>query len=257
MMGRNSNSSGACNLSEDVEHGRRHDLSLPLAERLKTNLSMSKGATRPFRALDSQFLGLCFRWKVFKQLYVGGEKRIALMNEKAPGFFGHLQPIWLDGVILGVTRLLDPARMGGKLNLTLEQLVLRLDPEEKSFLDALAERLGDLNSRCQPFRDHRNKRIAHSDYHALTHVKGFRFPPLPPEQIDEMLKVIQDFMNKVRNRYDMGNMLYTDVQAAEGADADAVLWSLAKAAAWDDENPDAFDRALRLSKTRFHDVWGG
>jgi hypothetical protein len=47
----------------------------------------------------------------FKQLYVSGEKRIALLNEKAPGFFAHLQPIWLDGVVLGVTRLLDPAQM--------------------------------------------------------------------------------------------------------------------------------------------------
>jgi len=257
MTGRNSNSSGVCDLSEDVEHRRRHDLSLPLAERLTTGLSMPKAATRPFKALDGQFLGLCFRWMVFKQLYVSGEKRIALMNEKAPGFLAHLQLVWLDGVVLGVTRLLDPAQMRGRLNLTFEQMVHRLEGEEQDYLNALSKSLGELGERCRPFRMHRNKRIAHSDYNALTSVGNYPFPALPPEQIDAMLKAMEDFMNLVRNRYDLGNMAYTGVQGAPGADGDALLWSLAKAAAWDDQYPNVMENAQRLRETRYHDAWGG
>jgi len=227
-----------------------------LPERLKTNHTMPNAATRPYKALDNQFLGLCFRWKVLKQLYVGGEKRIDLMNETAPGFFAHLMPIWLDSVFLGITRLLDPARTGRKLNLTLEQLLRLLDGEDPALIDALNQRLIDLDSRCRPFRTHRNKRIAHSDHRALTNVKSYRFPPLPPDQIDEMLEAIQAFMNAVRNQYGLGNNAYTDVQAAPGADGHALLWSLAKAAAWDDLYPDALENALRLAKTRYHDAWG-
>ncbi len=43
-----------------------------------------------FKKLDKQVVGVCFRWMVFKQLYVSGDKRIRLFNETAPGFFGHL-----------------------------------------------------------------------------------------------------------------------------------------------------------------------
>jgi hypothetical protein len=241
-------------MTDDRE--RRHDLSLPLDDRLRTNLVMPRAAERAFRALDGQFLGLCFRWMVFKQLYVSGEKRIALMNEKAPGFFAHLQPIWLDGVVLGVTRLLDPAQMRGRLNLTFKQLVNRLEGEEHDYLDALSNGLGELSERCQPFHTHRNKRIAHSDYNALTSVGDYPFPTLPPEQIDGMLGAMEAFMNLVRNRYDLGNMAYTGVQGAPGADGDALLWSLAKAAAWDDRYGNVMENARRLRESRYPDVWG-
>jgi hypothetical protein len=242
-------------------YSRRHDLSIPLPERLKTNLSMPRAARRPFKVLDSQFLGLCFRWMVFKQLYVSGEKRIRLFNTTAPGFFGHLQPIWIDSVILGVTRLLDPPETGrGKKaqpNMTLRQIVGHLGNEDSRFLNRLIRQLDRLERRCEPFRTHRNKRVAHAGLRPGTQARLFRLPSLSKRRIDGMLNAIEKFMNTVRNRYDMGNMLYTDVQGAPGADGDALLWSLAKAAAWDDQYPNVLENAQKLSKTRYHDAWGG
>jgi len=221
---------------------------------------MPRAARRPFDILSGHFIGLCFRWKVFKQLYASGQKRINLMNETAPGFLGHLQPVWLDGVILGVTRLLDPAETslrGRKVpNLALRQLVRRLAGDEQLFLDRLARRLDRLNRLCKPFRDHRNKRIAHADYWHGTRVKRLRLPGLPQHRIEEMLGALEQFMNAIRDRYGMGLMMYTNVQAAVGADGNALLWSLVKAVAWDDEHPDALDNAMRISKTRYHDGWG-
>jgi hypothetical protein len=123
----------------------------------------------------------------------------------------------------------------------LSQLIRRLEGEQRAYLDALWGNLGELRKQGRPFRTHRNMRIAHSDYHALTSVRGFAFPALPPGRIDGMLKAMETFMNLVRNRFDLGNMAYTGVQGAPGADGDAVLWSLAKAAAWDDLHPDALD----------------
>ena len=221
---------------------------------------MPKAARRPFEILSGHFLGLCFQWKVFKQLYASGQKRIDLMNETAPGFLGHLQPIWLDGVILGVTRLLDPAETtlkGRKVpNLTLRQLIHRLDGEDQDFLDRLGHHLNRLGRLGKPFRDHRNKRIAHADYWHGTRVRRLRLPGLPQQRIEEMLRSLEQFMDAIRDRYGMGAMMYTDVEAAAGADGNALLWSLVKAAAWDAEHPDPLENAMRISKSRYADAWG-
>lgn len=117
-----------------------------------------------FDALWQEVVGLHTRWIIFKQLYATDENRVALLNKVAGTFFAHLQGILIDDIILCLSRLTDPPQFGKRENLALEQLIEKLDPAKHSPLAAsLKQQLQNLQEVCKPFRQNRNRRIAHSD----------------------------------------------------------------------------------------------
>src|SRR3954462_5944216 len=64
----------------------------------------------PFRALSNRVTQLHWRWQLFHQLYVTGQRRVELLNESAGGFFHELQWIMRDELVLSTARLLDRNR---------------------------------------------------------------------------------------------------------------------------------------------------
>jgi HEPN superfamily AbiU2-like protein len=105
---------------------------------------------------------LHLRWADYRELFGSDAQRIDLMNETAPAFFGHLNDVMWNDVVLDLCRLSDPADMGGKQNLTFFRLphaVAQLPIES-----AISAGLEALQSSTAFARDWRNRRLAHRDW---------------------------------------------------------------------------------------------
>jgi hypothetical protein len=76
------------------------------------------------RRLHLEFLVLCTRWIHFRQLFADGPETIELLNRVAPSFFGHLQLVHLDHLVIGLCRITDKKEVARKDTLTLERLIL-------------------------------------------------------------------------------------------------------------------------------------
>jgi|CXWL01.1.fsa_nt_gi hypothetical protein len=103
----------------------------------------------------------CVR-KHFAVLFEFGTRRHELLAEVAKTFFGHLNSILIEYVLLQQCKLTDPASSGeGKENLT-SNYVLTLGWSKET-----GEHLAEANQRLMEFRakvvDARRKLIAHSD----------------------------------------------------------------------------------------------
>lgn len=59
-------------------------------------------------ALSEELGELHLKWLLFSQLYED-EEIVDLPNESAPNFFGVCQSVFLDDLILSISRLTDPS----------------------------------------------------------------------------------------------------------------------------------------------------
>ena len=114
-----------------------------------------------FTSVSNDVSHLHMYWKIYRQLYAHGEPRIALLNETGSMVFYVLQHLLLDEVTLAICRLTDPATTGKKENHTLERLVSGVPDEDLS--RTLRAIMQEIQEFANPFRERRNRAIAHSD----------------------------------------------------------------------------------------------
>ena len=122
---------------------------------------------------------------------------------------------WLifDEMCLSISRVLDPPSMGGHANASLPALREMLMNELPSSLnDEYDTCLAQALSLAGPFREWRNKWIAHNDLQAITN--GTNRPPIPIETISKVLAHLADTMNVIHNNVLHYTMIY-----------DATLWA--------------------------------
>jgi len=126
--------------------------------------SMPPDVKTIFETLQEDVIWVHAKWKVFRQLFGTSEKRIAVLNDFATDFFQIVHDGLIYDILLTMSRLTDPAETFKKENLTLDRLLLMLKrSEDTQFVEGLERDLKSLKDECQPFRDIRNRRIAHSD----------------------------------------------------------------------------------------------
>jgi hypothetical protein len=143
-----------------------------------------------------QFLEITFLWDVCETLF-GNKGRVDLVNATMGVLALHVRNQFLNGVTLGVARLLDPPNQGKFENLTLARVC-------NSCPDGLRERagklLGEIHAKSESMRELRNKLIAHSDLdHATTRtvpvVYGTR------EKITNLLRSLLALFNLIDLHY--------------------------------------------------------
>jgi len=149
------------------------------------------------------------KWEIFRQLYAEKEENVELMNVSAPTFFRMYQDVSLDDILLTISRLTDPYRTSKSDNLSMEQLVSRVNATAHPLLrDELKQLLDRAASQCSFARTLRHKRIAHNDL--LTKLKA-SVDPLPIitlKKIEGALTAIRSIMNKVEQYYQNTTVMY-------------------------------------------------
>jgi hypothetical protein len=165
---------------------------------------------------------LHLKWSILLQLY-GTQGAVGLLNRSAPQFFAIGQVAWLQDIYLTFCRLTDPIQMAGRPNLCLERYVELIDPSTHASLRRkVADSVADLQTHCEFARDHRNRRIAHSDL--LTKLGRTPKPltPVTKAMIEGAFERIRVLVNEVEAGYGVPTTLFGFEPAGDGSEL--LLW---------------------------------
>ena len=153
-------------------------------------------------ALWQEITWLHAMWNAFHELYATSESNVELLNQSAPGFFSMCRYVLLRDILLGISRVTDPAQTGKKDNLSLERLANHIDQSTHSQLKAEIEQdLAVAKDRCSFARESRNRVIAHNGLLAILHGPANPLPEITKQKIEEALQIICEIMNKVKRYF--------------------------------------------------------
>lgn len=185
-----------------------------------------------FKSVSNDVSHLHMYWKIYHQLYAHSEQRIALLNETGPMVFYVLQHLLLDEVTLAICRLTDPAVTGKKENHSLGRLAAGV--QEKELSEKLQAAMKKVQELAKPFRDRRNRAIAHSDLETKLRLETNPLPGISREMVENTLEQIRGLMNAYDLHYFKNTTLYEEVILPLGADGDFLSEQLRRAIAFRD-----------------------
>lgn len=142
-----------------------------------------------FYKLHAAWLLALARYEEFTRLF-GSRNQVEHLNAIGGGFFGDVQYIFWDDLILRLCRLTDPVCTGKKRNLTIQIVPKLCGTSLKAEIQGVVERA--VKAACFA-RDHRNRRIAHEDYDLALRRDA---EPLPAANLEEA-KVSLDCIHTV------------------------------------------------------------
>lgn len=150
-----------------------------------------------------------FHWQLMLELYEGEEK-VRLLQRFGGILFGRIQSMMLADVVLGICRLTDPAQVPSnarKQSLSIPRLTEAVQADDPSLLDQLnlSEMLAELKVASQPFREMRNRILAHLDWTTRDQPR----PVTNKDEIDKALGLAARIMNAVSGHYTGSIVSYT------------------------------------------------
>ncbi|MCJ7622305.1 MAG: hypothetical protein MUO76_02290 [Anaerolineaceae bacterium] len=173
-----------------------------------------------FQSIDREVIWIHSKWLIYQQLFSGSEDNTDLFNKSAGFFFGVVQRTFFEDSLLGISRLTDPPKSMGKDNRSLAQLIDKLlILGYNDLVKDLESDLKILNSISKPFREWRNKKIAHSDLGSNLLVNSDPLPGITTKNIEEALAVIRQFMNRVNGYFTDSETIYDHFVTARGGKA--------------------------------------
>ncbi|WP_256579606.1 hypothetical protein [Pseudomonas sp. NC02] len=177
--------------------------------------TMGESLGTAFWHLNQQVLELHLVWEQYTQLFGEGEDTVKMLNETAGLFFMVVQDALWDSVLLGVSKLTDPAQTGKNKNLSIQSLPDLIAD------DTLRGRVSDLCEealvKATHARDHRNKRIAHQDQQYFYDRAARPLGGVSRALVKEMLHAITAVMNEINVFYADSTMFYDSISC--GGDA--------------------------------------
>jgi len=125
--------------------------------------------------------------------------RITLMNNAAPQFFRMIQDELLDMIVLRIARLTDSPKSAGKSNLTIQQLLSRIN--DKSFRNVVANLIGAAVAAAKFCRERRHRLIAHRALDLSLRVGTETLPDLTRQNITAAIESLSKVLNAVSFHY--------------------------------------------------------
>ena len=190
---------------------------------------MSEKVKSVFDALQNEVVWLHSRYLSYEKLYGKSEERIALLNSSSSSFFYHLQFILLDDIELVICKLLDPAKQGSNLNLTLERLLMLIDDSIK-IKSELIRKLAEARDASKSLREKRNKRLSHFDLQVSISRPAEFFTKASRIEIENILTLIRDFLNLIDSHFWDSTLAYEHFSSS--GDAESLINSLKKSEAY-------------------------
>jgi hypothetical protein len=135
----------------------------------------------------------------YVELFGTDVERIELLNRAAPNFFGIIQDVLFQDIMLHVARLTDRVESAGKKNLTVRELPILVRPEIRGAIERLLE---EAKSRTEFCRQWRNRQIAHNDRAlALEDKHAEPLPGASRQKLREALAALANVLNAVSEPY--------------------------------------------------------
>lgn len=198
---------------------------------MKKQRSIPKEISDIFEELRTELIWLHGRWIIFDQLYGVSPERVEILNETAATYFRITQDVLLDDILIRIGRITDKPSTGKSENLSLGQIIRRLNNEMyPELVSRLEVRLEEIQIMSDTIRKYRNKKLAHHDVSVALKVESL--PDLTFGVIRDTLKSIRDFMNECELYFTDSEMAYEAFSMS--ADGKALINRLKKAIAYDE-----------------------
>jgi len=173
----------------------------------------------------------------FRDLFESGELRRNLLTEISKGFFGDLNIVLQEYILLQKAKITDPASSGkGKENLSSNYLVsLNWSPPVEAELKALNDRLMGFRAKID---DARRKYLAHADL--SSHLAQTKLGDFSEAEEQDFWSALQDFVN-IAHEATFGGPYPIDAVQVDG-DVQSLMHALVGAADYSDlvENEEGF-----------------
>jgi hypothetical protein len=158
------------------------------------------------------------KWKDYRALFAVSPERIGLFNNVAPTFFGHLQNILWDDVLLHLCRLTDREKTFRHAHLTINQLPMAIT--DAGLLENVKALVTIAEEKTTFARDWRNRRLAHRELPDFDEIYPKPLAPASRQYVEEALAAIRDTMNCVQVYYQKSMVGYEhSVQALGGVES--------------------------------------
>lgn len=158
--------------------------------------------------IDQQCCSAYALWDIVKQLFYAKPECAELWNEISGSAALDLRDTLLDAVILAICRMTDPAQQGKNLNCSMAGLVAALvNSVDQPVIANLNDRVTKIQKLCDPLREHRRKRIAHSDVQVnVAHTT--LLPQYSASTVDDALSAVSSFLQEVQRLVEWPHMMY-------------------------------------------------
>lgn len=164
-------------------------------------------------------------WRHFQILYEGTELERELLQRTANNFFGDLNHLLIEHLILQICKITDDAKTGKHENLTIKFLIEKtislVPPEDAKTLNALSERIHAFRAKII---DARNKYIGHLDRASI--LEGKPLGQASPEEWGQFWLDLQEFLHIMHKRYVDPNSVFFLNGAVGLSDAEALIDAL-------------------------------
>jgi hypothetical protein len=170
-----------------------------------------------YSLLSGESLWLREKWVNYNYLYGHSQERIEILNKAGSTFFYILDHLFIDDLILSLSRLTDLGEKRGS-NFSLEQLIIKLDQKAHAdLIQKLKPLFEDLREKTFNIRKHRNKRIAHSDLNVAI-MPDDLLPPVSRKLIEQVLVQIEGFLNAFNCYFTNATMIHDALSIHCGSD---------------------------------------
>ena len=154
-----------------------------------------------FLAFRSQCIQLRTCYNTYTALYESGETVKIIMNSSAPVFFQDLNGILIEYIMLQVCKITDPAKTGGKPNLTC--LAVNASLEKTGLMtDEITSHSRGIMEYRKLVKDARNKLISHADLNTV--LSGLTLGEHSKEDVEKFFECLQGYTDAVGNTIGVG-----------------------------------------------------
>ncbi len=171
--------------------------------------------------LSQQLMWLHSKWQEYRALFAHSAARVEQLNRTAPFFFGMIQQVLFNDVLLHLARLTDPPRTGSRENLTFQRLPALVDASLRRQVD---RRLRAVLKKTEFARDRRNRVIAHCDLPTLRNLHPRRLAHASRRRVGNALDSMADLMNHIESHYEHSEVFYK--APGEPGGAQTLMWKL-------------------------------
>jgi len=175
-----------------------------------------------FYRIHEESILLFYRWKIYRQLFAGGQENLNLLNQSGSNVFALLQGLIQENVFLTLCRLTDPEKTGSYENLSLRNLLRKAEAVfETNVRVDLRGKLDKLIEATDKLRIHRSKRIAHLD---LMHaINPELLPTVQYAEVEEALSCLESVMRELHRLILDADTSYREPAIAYGCDGNYLL----------------------------------
>jgi hypothetical protein len=169
-------------------------------------------------ALERHITELHEEWKDLLELFAAGGETSDLLNDTAGALFETIYRVLLRDIILGIARLTDPLKTVGKDNLVLDRVPALPEVASDTVLAKAADQLlAEIKSLTAPFRDYRNKYLAHLDLPSSLAPTGDVLPGIKRQDVDAVLSAIARLFCRVDGPLRDRHVRFEDVTVLGGS----------------------------------------